>query len=89
MRFKVGSTSDDYSVGSIDVGGILNAYKDRGPCDFYKYGGQAVAATRYAQVSFSLDDDEDGEWREVEKMGPSGNDLIKLIKRFPAPRGWD
>lgn len=86
MRFKVGSAADESLLGPIDFAGILNSYKNQGPCDFYKYGPAVVATAKYAQVSFSLEDEDD--WDEVEKMGPSGADLIKFAQLNPAPREW-
>jgi hypothetical protein len=79
MSGKFGCTIDSSSMETIDYSGLIKAY-ERQP-DFYKYAPPTNTAS---DIVYSGD-----EWAEVEKMGPKGADLIRLVKDYPAPDGWD
>lgn len=59
--------------------GMIKTYQSQ--YDFHRYAPPANTASDLISG--------DSEWDEIEKMGPSAGDLIKLAQHLHAPDGWD
>jgi hypothetical protein len=77
----VSCTSDSSSSSKVDINGLLTTFGRES--DYHRYAPPQSTATELSPS------DEHDEWAEIEQMGPSATDLIRLVQKFPAPYDWD